>query len=35
MFTTFGKITLAICGAVILFTAIKLMKYTKPVEYKR
>ena len=35
MNTTFGKITLAICGVVILFTAFKMMKYTKPVEYRR
>jgi len=35
MFTQFGKITLAICGAVMLFTFIKMNQYCKPVEYRR
>ncbi len=35
MYTTLGKIVLAVCGAVILFTSFKMMKYAKPVEYKR
>ena len=35
MFTTFGKIVLTVCGVVILFTLVKMIKYTKPVEYKR
>ena len=35
MFTTAGKIVLAICGIVILITAAFMMKYTKPIEYKK
>ena len=35
MYTTFGKITLAICGAVMLFTFLRMQKYCKPVEYRR
>ena len=35
MFTVAGKIVLAICGIVILITAAFMMKYTKPIEYKR
>ena len=35
MFTLPGKIVLAICGVVILITAVLMMKYTRPVEYKR
>jgi len=35
MFTSFGKLTLAVCGAVILFTFIKMNQYCKPVEYRR
>jgi hypothetical protein len=35
MFTTPGKIVLGICGAVILITALFMMKFTKPIEYKR
>lgn len=35
MFTLPGKIVLAICGTVILVTAMLMMKYTKPIEYKR
>ena len=33
--TTFGKVTLAICGAVMLFTFLRMQKYCKPVEYRR
>ena len=35
MFSFAGKIVLAICGVVILVTAALMMKYTKPIEYKR
>lgn len=35
MYTTPGKIVLAICGVVIFVTALLMMKYTKPIEYKR
>lgn len=35
MHTTFGKIVLAICAVVIFFTALRMSKLTKPVEYKR
>lgn len=35
MNTTFGKIVLAICGVVIILTAIRMNKITKPIEYKR
>ena len=35
MFTTLGKAVLAICGVVIFITALLMMKYTKPIEYKR
>jgi tight adherence protein B len=35
MFTVPGKIVLAICGIVILITAMFMMKYTKPIEYKK
>ena len=35
MFTVPGKIVLAICGVVIFITAMFMMKYTKPIEYKR
>lgn len=35
MFSLPGKIVLAICGVVILVTAAFMMKYTKPIEYKR
>lgn len=30
-----GKIVLAVCGVVIIITALFMMKYTKPIEYKR
>ena len=35
MFTVPGKIVLAICGVVIFITAMFMMMYTKPIEYKR
>ena len=35
MFTLPGKIVLAICGTVILVTAMLMMKYTRPIEYRR
>lgn len=35
MFTLPGKIVIAICGTVILVTAMLMMKYTKPIEYRR
>lgn len=35
MFTIPGKIVLAICGTVILLTAMLMMKYTRPIEYRR
>lgn len=35
MNTTFGKIVLAVCGVVIIITAIRMTKITKPIEYKR
>ncbi len=35
LFTTMGKIVLGICGVVILITALFMMKFTKPIEYKR
>ena len=35
MFSLPGKIVLAICGTVILVTAMFMMKYTKPIEYKK
>ena len=35
MNTVFGKIVLAITGVVILITALLMMKYTKPIEYRR
>ena len=35
MFTLPGKIVLAICGTVILVTAMLMMKYTRQIEYKR
>ena len=33
--TVLGKIILAVCGVVITITALLMMKYTKPIEYKR
>ena len=35
MFSIPGKIVLAICGVVIFITAMFMMKYTKPIEYKK
>ena len=35
MYTTLGKMALALCGAVILITSILMMKYTKPITYKK
>lgn len=35
MFTVPGKIVLAVCGVVIFVTAMFMMKYTKPIEYKK
>ncbi len=35
LFSLPGKIVLALCGVVILVTAILMMKYTKPIEYKK
>ena len=35
MNTTFGKVVLAISGVVIIITAIRMNKITKPIEYKR
>lgn len=35
MHTVFGKFVLAICGVVIIFTASRMNKITKPIEYKR
>jgi len=35
LFTTPGKLVCGICGIVILITALFMMKFTKPVEYKR
>ncbi len=35
MNTTLGKVVLAICGVVIIVTAIFMTRFTKPIEYKR
>jgi len=35
LYSTPGKAVLGICGAVILVTALLMMRYTKPIEYKR
>ena len=35
MYSTPGKIVLGICGVVILVTALFMMKFTKPISYKR
>ncbi len=35
LFTTPGKITCGVCGIVILVTALFMLKFTKPIEYKR
>lgn len=35
LFTTAGKVVLGVCGTVILITALFMLKFTKPIEYKR
>ena len=35
MYTTIGKAVIAVCGIVIIITAIRMNRITKPVEYKR
>jgi hypothetical protein len=35
MYTTLGKIILAICGMAILITYIFMTKFTKPIEYRK
>lgn len=35
MYTTMGKVILAICGIAIFVTALFMLKFTKPLEYKR
>lgn len=35
MFTTLGKVVMAICAGAILVTALLMFKYTKPIEYKK
>ena len=35
MFTTLGKIVLAVCGLTIIVTALLMFKYTKQVEYRK
>lgn len=35
MYSVPGKAVLGVCGVVILITALLMMKYTKPIEYKR
>lgn len=35
MFTEFGKVLLAICGAVIFISVAAVAKHTRPIEYKR
>ena len=35
MFSTPGKIVLAVCGMTILITAMFMLKFTKPIEYRR
>ena len=35
MFTEFGKVLLAICGAVIFVSVAAVAKHTRPIEYKR
>ena len=35
MYTTFGKIVLAMCGIAIFVTALLMFKYTKAVEYRK
>ena len=35
VFSTLGKIVLALCGVVILITAMLMVKYTQPIEYRK
>jgi hypothetical protein len=35
IYETSGKVVLGICGVVILVTALFMLKFTKPIEYKR
>ena len=35
IFTTPGKLVLAVCGMTILITAMFMLKFTKPIEYRR
>ena len=35
MFSTPGKLVLAVCGMTIVITAMFMMKFTKPIEYRR
>ena len=35
IYETSGKVVLGICGVVILVTAMFMLKFTKPIEYKR
>lgn len=35
MFTTLGKIVLAICGLVIIVTAVLMLRFTKQIEYRK
>ena len=35
IYETSGKVVLGICGVVILITALFMLKFTKPIEYKR
>ena len=35
LYTTPGKLVCGVCGLVILITALFMMKFTKPIEYKR
>lgn len=35
MYTTLGKIVMAVCAGAILITALLMFKFTKPIEYKK
>lgn len=35
MFTTLGKLVLAICGLVIIMTAVLMLRFTKQIEYRK
>ena len=35
MYTTLGKIVMAICAGAILITALLMFRFTKPIEYKK